>query len=419
MKKNIFLLLPILLCIDTLYTSEAKIQQMLFVPKDDTHNQESDCIYYVTQDNKLYCKLIPALESNTKTISLESQDPLALFERADKSNDEYQPVKNNRVVLIGYPVTIKEEGDTSSIWTMPAVIKKPGILGNILRPDIYTIEYKDIKIVKYEREMEDNFSTDDDDIIYNVNDDDESSSYSDKKFAITKQYEGHRTKVVKVGITKDSQNQYNLISGSAWPTVKYIHLNSTDSTLKEGKNKFLLAINQHFYITSKESTFYVNKSNKKYSIEHLPLIIINQTILTDKDSNTTSITDSAKKTYIKIVKELEKSTIMYNYKNQPTLYKDSGSSPNAYFIYLDKKHDRILLKKNNFNNYFFSYRIDKHHVCTAHDFDFTSKTLYYALYNIKEKNTFIKFINISTIENSTDQVTIEEKKAWFFFPWDR
>lgn len=365
-----------LICINALYSYDAKIKQMLFVTQEDTHDKKSDCIYYVTEDNKLYCLSVPKHSNKSiKTkISSGAKKPLKLYEKFNPENlyPKYQKIKGNRVILIGKPVYVND------IWSMPAVIKKPGFIGKILRPDIYTIEYKVITVMpKESKNRYEMYETDDDEQM---------------RFGITKQYEGHRTKVVTVGITQNYNSKIQLMSSSEWPTIKSKELNNTNNTeVVEYKEQFLLAINKNFYtpLEAKKSFFnkktYTIKYDNIYNLDYLPLVTFDQTDdQTEKklDQNTVNI-------YLNQITKL-------TYKNRNILYLSKDT--NSYIVILNKKEkklDLIKIKRIKDSSMTFSAEIKiENKQVTAYTFDYNNEILYYAIYDSSTKEAAIKSKNM-------------------------
>lgn len=415
MQKNGILVLTILLLIQPLRGEENKIVQLLHVNKDKVHskldqNYSLDMLYYI-KNNSIFYRTI---DNDNGDIN-QSEESIKLYEKS-KKGDKYHEVQG-RVVLIGQPV-IKETyipryktGSTEKRWIMPAVIKKPGILGTILRPDIYTIEYTKIDTSMIDVNPKTLLNVENEHQLLDPEED-------EYKFVITKQYEGHRTPVTKVGIFKDYDG-FAIYSGSKWPTVKYKTLDkNVESAIL--KNHYLIDVNKklsilvpakkNFFGQFKWSLiFNQNASTNVNTIDasSLPNIVFNEGIST-----------TAEKLY-NLLNQYNNSSNQ----NDNVLHKSNSNEYCLYILFMNdtmyqyyvvtlEKEQRLmnLFYKNESGHYKSTICgtevAEENELITAHTFDFTHQNLFYAIYNKKTKTSPIKKLD----RNNTEEEVYSDDK---------
>ena len=391
MKMKLYALLYVSFYIDQIYPTDSKITQMIFVERENTHEKThpSNLIYYVTENNELY--YANADQENEKTL-LPGQ-LCEIYEQSTKDK-KYRKI-DNRIVLIGQPIEIKNENN-ENIWTMPAVIKRSGLLGKLFRPDLYIVEYKQIDDITLKSEptfkkKQKIWRVPKDELV--------------PHFVITKIGEGHRTKITKIGLL-NANNTINLVSGSEWPTVKR-HNIFNDEIIPPAKDVYLADVitNQNnslpvTYLVTKPP-FFKNEStiNKNKNLPYLPNISFDPGLFDEtktKPNNYKIIFDNAFTAYKDFFNFFNLSQVGIKH----SIYYYSSDYRLA-LVLLDKAKNKntwgICYKKNTLSKE--RYQFIENFLCysdvpPATAFDFKRYHLFYATYNKNTKQSNIYKIHL-------------------------
>jgi hypothetical protein len=406
---------------------------MIFVERENTHEKTHPCnlIYYVTENNELYY-------ANAEKEDEKALLPGTLCEIYEQSTKEKKHRKiDNRIVLIGQPIEINNENN-ENIWTMPAVIKRPNLLGKLFRPDLYIIEYKQIdnitlkpeptlkrKQLKYEKPEAE--------LVPN--------------FVITKIGEGHRTKVTKIGLLNDKSDalisgEQNtkifpyLVSSSEWPTIKIYAIiyqkafhdlknnaiidiiqskDSTSIVVSEtqqvwlSKNKFLFS---SILLTENDRFLRGDKTDIQIELPNLPNISFDPNIVTNFDCD-----DAANilENYLTLSQEKTDFQHSIYYASANYVLIVSPYDKNIHIQNLAAKNKKEVLKTTVKElKDFFSGNNDinfKNTIVTATAFDFKRYHLFCATYNKNTKQSKIHKIHLRNTLGFKEKETHDDSSS--------
>jgi hypothetical protein len=388
---------------------------MIFVEKENTHDKKSNLIYYVTENNELYY-------ANANQEDKKALLPGQLCKIYEQSTKDYKyRTIDNRIVLIGQPIEITNENN-ENIWTMPAVIKRPGFLGKLFRPDLYIIEYRTISEGDITNDPEPifklpSFTKSKMQVIFESDDDEPSS----RRFVITKKGEGHRTKVTKIGLSTTSNGTY-LVSGSEWPTVKRYNI-FDDKTILPAKNAYLADV-----ITNRdkslEVTYDVKKdsfSKNKFKINNIDLPYL-PNIIFDPDLLDDNITERSNRKIIFESSLTDHKESIYDFSISPSSMKNS-----IYYCSLHYRFALVLKSVQNEKKWHIYYKkipsfqepqvgkVDflpfektppSKDIISTTAFDFKNRVLFYATYDQMKKETTINKKDLSSILASEESESL-------------